>query len=136
MADMVDGLAIEKSARCFPLPARRASRSTLQGMKNFTEIDREDFRNLLVEIGKTRIPFGKFGIKAYPPAGVPIMDLPIEYLVWFHERGFPKGRLGELMAQVYEIKAVGMDSVFDPLRQAQGGRFRLQPTRRRSFGFE
>ncbi len=105
-------------------------------MPDFTEIDRDDFRRLLAEIGETRIPFGKFGIKAYPPAGVPIMDLPVEYLVWFKERGFPKGRLGELMAQVCEIKEVGMDSVFDPLRQAKGGRFRLQPRRRRSIDFE
>ncbi len=103
---------------------------------DFTEIDREDFRNLLIEIGRTRIPFGKFGIKSYPPAGVPIMDLPPEYLSWFQERGFPKGRLGELMAQVCEIKSVGMDSVFDPLRQANGGRFRLQPGRRKNFDFE
>lgn len=105
-------------------------------MPGFTDIEREDFRNLLAEIGRTRMPFGKFGIQAYPPAGAPIMDLPIEYLAWFHERGYPKGRLGELMAQVFEIKAVGMDSVFDPLRQASGGRFPLHPTRRKSFGFE
>ena len=105
-------------------------------MPEFTDIDREDFRNLLLEIGKSRMPFGKFGIKAYPPAGVPIMDLPEEYLAWFKQRGFPKGRLGELMAEVFEIKAVGMDSLFDPLRQPQGGRFRLQPTRRKSIDFE
>ena len=105
-------------------------------MADITEIDREDFRNLLVEIGKTRIPFGKFGIKSYPPAGVPIMDLPEEYLCWFKERGFPKGRLGELMANVCEIKSVGMDSVFDPIRRANGGRFKLLPNRRKSFDFE
>lgn len=105
-------------------------------MPDFTDIDRDDFRNLLLEIGKTRIPFGKFGIKAYPPAGVPIIDLPAEYLGWFKERGFPKGRLGELMHEVYEIKAVGMDSVFDPIRQAHGGRYPLHPARRKSFGFE
>ena len=103
---------------------------------DFTEIDREDFRNLLAEIGKTRMPFGKFGIKEYPPAGVPIMDLPPEYLSWFKERGFPKGRLGELMAIVCEIKGVGMDSVFDPLRAAKGGRFNLRPKKRKSFDFE
>ena len=102
----------------------------------FTEIDHDDFRNLLAEIARTRIPFGKFGIKVYPPAGVPIMDLPQEYLIWFKERGFPKGRLGELMAQVEAIKAVGMDSVFDPIRRATGGRFRLRPTRGRTFEFE
>lgn len=105
-------------------------------MADITEIDREDFRNLLIEIGKARIPFGKFGIKAYPPAGVPIMDLPMEYLCWFLERGFPKGRLGELMAQVCEIKSVGMDSVFDPIRRMNGGRFKLLPVRRKTFDFE
>ena len=105
-------------------------------MSDFTAIDREDFRNLLVEIGKTRMPFGKFGIKTYPPGGVPIMDLPDEYLAWFKEQGFPKGRLGELMAEVLSIKSVGMDCVFDPLRQANRGRFRLKPTRTKSFGFE
>jgi len=103
---------------------------------DFTEIDREDFRNLLGEIGDTRMPFGKFGSKTYPPRGVPIIDLPPEYLDWFKERGFPKGRLGELMAQVCEIKAVGMDSVFDPLRRAAGGRFPLHHQRTKSRRFE
>jgi uncharacterized protein (DUF3820 family) len=64
------------------------------------------------------------------------MDLPMEYLCWFQERGFPKGRLGELMAQVCEIKSVGMDSVFDPVRQMNGGRFKLLPSRRKNFDFE
>ncbi|MCX6874249.1 MAG: DUF3820 family protein [Verrucomicrobia bacterium] len=102
---------------------------------DFTEIDREDFRNLLVEIGNTRMPFGKFGIRAYPPHGVPLIDLPPEYLAWFKERGFPQGRLGELMEQVFEIKAVGMDAVFDPIRHATGGRFRLHRQRTVSFRF-
>ena len=105
-------------------------------MADFTEIDREDFRSLLQEIGRARMPFGKYGRQAYPPAGAPLMDLPDEYLLWFKERGFPKGRLGELMAEVLAIKEAGMDKVFDPLRQANGGRFRLQPQRQRSFDFE
>jgi uncharacterized protein len=104
-------------------------------MSDINEIDREDFRNLLIEIAKTRIPFGKFGIKFYPPAGVPIMDLPVEYLAWFYERGFPKGRLGELMAQVWQIKSIGMDSVFDPIRSLTGGRFPLLPQRTKTFEF-
>jgi uncharacterized protein len=104
--------------------------------RDITGIDREDFRNLLAEIGETHMPFGKFGRQDYPPHGVPIMDLPVEYLAWFRQRGFPKGRLGELLAHVYEIKEVGMDAVFDPLRQARGGRFPLRAERRRSFGFE
>lgn len=103
---------------------------------NLIDMDREDFRQLLLEIGKWRMPFGKFGPKDYPPAGVPIMDLPPEYLLWFKERGFPKGRLGELMATVCEVKEVGMDAVFDPLRSANGGRYKLRPQKRRSFDFE
>ncbi len=105
-------------------------------MFDLTAIDHEDFRNLLLEIGQTAMPFGKFGITAYPPRGVPIMDLPDEYLAWFNERSFPKGRLGQLMAEVWAIKAVGMDAVFDPLRRANGGRFRLRASRRKSFDFE
>lgn len=100
------------------------------------EIDREDFRNLLEEIGRTRMPFGKYGRKECPPDGFPIHDLPLEYLSWFKERGFPKGRLGELMAIVWEVKACGMDGVFDPLRQALGGRRRYKPARPREFRFD
>lgn len=103
---------------------------------DLTEIDREDFRRLLEEIGRTRMPFGRFGIKDYPPAGVPIMDLPPEYLAWFKERGFPKGRLGELMALVFEVKEAGLDKVFDPLRAMNGGRHRLRPERKKRFDFE
>lgn len=100
------------------------------------EIDREDFRNLLAEIGAARMPFGKYGPEAHPPTGFPIYDLPPEYLGWFAERGFPKGRLGELMAIVTEIKSCGMDAVFDPLRQANGGRARYKPPRPKNFRFE
>ncbi len=89
---------------------------------DFTEIDREDFRNLLIEIGQVWMPFGKFGPKDYPPRGVPIMDLPPEYLSWFKERGFPKGRLGELLESVCDLKEVGMDLVFEPMRNVNGGR--------------
>ena len=41
---------------------------------DLTEIDREDFRRLLEEIGRARMPFGKFGPADYPPAGVPVME--------------------------------------------------------------
>ena len=105
-------------------------------MADIPEIDREDFRNLLGEISRMRMPFGKFGKTDYPPDGVPIMDLPEDYLAWFAGKGFPKGRLGELLAAVWDLKSIGMDSVFEPLRKANGGRFRLRKTRRRSVDFE
>ena len=99
------------------------------------ELNREDFRNLLAEIGRMRMPFGKYGPAAVPPSGMPLHDLPGEYLMWFKDRGFPKGRLGELMAVVCEIKEVGMDSVFDPLREALGGRVTFHPKRAREVRF-
>lgn len=86
-------------------------------------IDRETFRQTLEEIGRTRMPFGKYGPAAVPPDGLPLDELSLEYLQWFRGKGgFPKGRLGQLMAFVYEIKATGMDEIFEPLRQARGGR--------------
>jgi len=100
-----------------------------------TGIDREDLRNLLEEIGRMRMPFGKFGPKEYPPRGVPIVDLPAEYLAWFRERGFPQGRLGELLETVFEIKQNGADGVFEPIRQANGGRIRLRRERPKEFDF-
>ena len=98
-------------------------------MFDFTDIDREDFRNLLEEIATAHMPFGKFGPKFYPPRGVPIIDLPPEYLMWFKERGFPKGRFGELLEAVYDIKGVGADEVFAPIRQRNGGRYSLHKRR-------
>ena len=105
-------------------------------MVEFTEIDRDDLRNLLIEIGRTHMPFGKFGPKDYPPRGVPIMDLPPEYLAWFAERGFPKGRLGELLRMVFEVKQSGADAVFQPLRIRNGGRYKLRKKSPRTIDFE
>jgi uncharacterized protein len=105
------------------------------GLFQLTEIDREDFRNLLAEIGRTYMPFGKYGRAGVPPLGMPIYDLPVEYLYWFKGQGFPKGRLGELLAIVCEVKGVGMDSLFDPLRQANGGRVTFHPPRKKEHRF-
>ena len=98
---------------------------------HLTEIDRDDFFESLQEIANMHMPFGRFGPKEFPPRGVPIMDLPPEYLQWFAERGFPDGRLGELMQLVWEIKDVGMDGLFDPLRKAKGGRVSVRKRKNR-----
>ncbi|MFO1484482.1 MAG: DUF3820 family protein [Verrucomicrobiaceae bacterium] len=72
----------------------------------------------LEQIGRTFMPFGKFGPAHFPPKGVPIYDLPAEYLGWFAKKGgFPKGRLGELLQMVYQMKVDGSDIVFEPFRK-------------------
>lgn len=88
-----------------------------------------DLRLVLEQLTYYRIPFGMFGPKQYPPKGVLLVDLPMEYLSYFHNRTYPKGNIGDLMMQVYELKAVGMDHLFDPIRKIHGGRTILDPKR-------
>lgn len=83
----------------------------------------------LADIGSTFMPFGKFGPKHFPPYGVPLFDLSVEYLNWFQRRGFPKGRLGELLRIVHQLKVDGCDEVFDKFRAARGGRTSLREKR-------
>lgn len=90
----------------------------------------------LEAISKMRIPFGKFGPQQFPPDGVPIYDLPAEYLGWFAQKNsWPRGRLGELLRIVHQMKADGSDVAFDPMRQRAGGRAILRPERKRDFRF-
>ncbi len=74
-----------------------------------------DFDVLSEEVLKAaglRMPFGKF-------EGTRLIDLPEPYVVWFKQQGFPKGRLGEQMALVYEIKANGLEKLIRPLLEIQ-----------------
>ncbi len=84
--------------------------------------DGNDLRKLVHEIAAVTMPFGKYGPAHYPPKGCPLMDLPMEYLAWFSERGFPKGKLGYLMSQCWLLRNSGFDNLFDPWRQKRGGR--------------
>ena len=100
-----------------------------------TPENEKHFVAMLAEIGRTHMPFGKFGPKEYPPRGVPLHDLPYEYLAWFQRKGFPTGRLGQLMEVVFLAKRDGADAIFDPLRTAVGGRMSLRRTSRRRWQF-
>ena len=91
----------------------------------------------LEEIGRTNMPFGKHGPIHHPPHGVPIYDLPVEYLAWFATKGgFPKGRLGILLQMVHHMKVEGLDAVFDSLRKRRGGKTPLRKPRPTEFDFE
>lgn len=87
----------------------------------------------LGDIARLHMPFGKFGPDHFPPRGVPIYDLPTEYLQWFNQNGWPKGELGRLLRIVYQMKVDGSDSAFDPMRKAAGGRTALRQPRRRDY---
>lgn len=85
----------------------------------------DELKALLQEIANTCMPYGMYGPKTYPPRGCPLMDLPTEYLDWFWQRGWPRGRLGYLMEQTLLIKNSGLDHLFHPYRAARGGRRRF-----------
>lgn len=56
----------------------------------------------------TTMPFGKY-------AGRKLIELPEPYLVWFHQKGFPQGKLGQQLALLYEIKLNGLEGMLKPL---------------------
>lgn len=64
---------------------------------------------LILAINQT-MPFGKY-------AGWKLIDLPEPYLVWFHQEGFPNGKLGEQLALMYEIKANGLEGMLERFKQ-------------------
>jgi uncharacterized protein len=66
--------------------------------------------NLLLELVSFRMPFGKY--KDYL-----ICDLPEHYLSWYNTKGFPKGKLGDLLATMYEIRLNGLEYLLKPLRK-------------------
>ena len=75
---------------------------------------------MLVEIARMRMPFGRY-------AGTRLIDLPEPYVVWFRNRGFPRGRLGQLLATLYEVKANGLEAMLAPLRDPDDLRHRPVP---------
>ena len=65
---------------------------------------------LLLKLAQYKMPFGKYKDRL-------LIDLPEPYVVWFANKGFPKGELGMLMAIVLEIKTNGLEYLFQPLRE-------------------
>ena len=65
---------------------------------------------LLLELVKMKMPFGKY-------KDTVLCNLPVSYLEWFQRKGFPKGKLGVLLATMYEIKINGLEDLLKPLKK-------------------
>lgn len=64
---------------------------------------------ILQKIITDKMPFGKY-------KDTIIGDLPVHYLEWFARQGFPKGKLGMMLATIYEIKTNGLEYLLKPLK--------------------
>lgn len=64
----------------------------------------------LPKLANMKMPFGKY-------AGRVLIDLPEEYLLWFAQKGFPQGELGELMALTLLVRSEGLESLVRPLKR-------------------
>lgn len=62
----------------------------------------------LIDLANMKMPFGKY-------QGRYLVDLPEHYVVWYHSKGFPAGKLGEQLAIIYEIKVNGLEHLIRPL---------------------
>jgi len=62
----------------------------------------------LIKLANMKMPFGKY-------EGYFLIHLPEYYLVWYRQKGFPVGKLGEQLALILEIKTNGLEQLIYPL---------------------
>jgi len=65
----------------------------------------------LIQLANTKMPFGKY-------KGVFLIDLPENYLVWYRNKGFPKGKLGQFMESAFEIRRNGLEHLVNQLKKS------------------
>lgn len=65
---------------------------------------------ILLELVKVKMPYGRY-------QGTTLANLPVSYLEWFQRKGFPDGKLGMMLATMYEIKSNGLEYLLEPLKK-------------------
>ena len=67
-------------------------------------------KETLVKLANYRMPFGKYANRL-------LVEIPETYYIWFSNKGFPRGELGEFMVMMLEIKTNGLEYLLSPLRK-------------------
>jgi len=65
--------------------------------------------NFLIQVANAKMPFGKY-------KNTYLIELPENYLVWYRNKGFPKGKLGQMLESVFEIKRNGLEQIIYKLK--------------------
>jgi len=67
-------------------------------------------KQFLIDLAHTKMPYGKY-------KGTYLIDLPEHYVVWYHAKGFPKGKIGLQLGLVYELKLNGLEHLIRTIRK-------------------
>nr|WP_299383638.1 DUF3820 family protein [Allomuricauda sp.] len=67
-------------------------------------MEMEPSREKLLELAFYKMPYGKY-------KGRYLVELPLPYLVWFRQKGFPRGKLGEYLNTMLDIKDNGLEPI-------------------------
>ncbi len=81
----------------------------MAGFLNFYDTLVGMSQNDLKTLATMKMPFGKY-------KDVLLIDLPEPYVVWYHSKGLPPGKLGELLGLLYEIKLNGLEALVHRLK--------------------
>ena len=61
----------------------------------------------LMHLAHMKMPFGKH-------KGQVLIDVPEDYLLWLANKGFPEGKLGQLLQVALEIHINGLEHIIEP----------------------
>ena len=90
------------------LEARK--RFNLYSFLAFFILKMEQNNKELIKLAHTKMPFGKY-------EGRFLIDLPEYYVVWYSNKGFPKGELGLQLQLVYELKLNGLEDLIRNIKK-------------------
>ncbi|MEM9076653.1 MAG: DUF3820 family protein [Bacteroidota bacterium] len=68
--------------------------------------DREE----LLKLAHYKMPFGKYKDRY-------LVDLPLAYLVWFKQKGFPEGKLGQYLETMLTVKDNNLESMLRKIQK-------------------
>lgn len=67
-------------------------------------------KSFLIKLAHTKMPYGKYKDRH-------LIDLPEYYVVWYNNKGFPEGKLGDMLRTVYELKINGLEDIIRNIKR-------------------